>query len=185
MRAAPGRLHVRSLCMLVYTSSVAWQQNGQPNDERAASSVASTVGIEPTPRVTRPPCTSSMLCCRCGGNPHPNHQLSVSGYLWRGTRFSPPATEARYTNINALIGRPAPSPPRATVTQRTAGLGPRALSGMLLPIAKNPPRWNPSFYYHNIRTTRCEPPQATLRASIPRHPASGPLMIPLCYTKDT
>ena len=49
MRAAPGRLHVRSVCVLVYTSIVAWRKNGQPNDDRAASSVASTVGIEPTP----------------------------------------------------------------------------------------------------------------------------------------
>ena len=106
----------------------------------------------------------------------------------RGAIGSPPAPEARYTNINTLIGRPAPSPPRAAVTQRTAGLGPRALSGMLLPqspTANNPPRWNPSIYYHNTRTTHCEPPQATLRASNPRRPASGPLMIPLYYTEDT
>ena len=105
-----------------------------------------------------------------------------------GHSVLPPAPEARYTNINTLIGRSAPSPPRAALTQRTAGLGPRALSGMLLPqspTANNPPRWNPSIYYHNTRTTHCEPPQATLRASNPRHPASGPLMIPLYYTEDT
>ena len=28
MRAAPGRLHVRSVCVLVYTSIVAWRKNG-------------------------------------------------------------------------------------------------------------------------------------------------------------
>ena len=105
-----------------------------------------------------------------------------------GAHASPPAPRARHTNINTLIGRPAPSPPRAAMTQRTAGPGPRALSGMLLPqtpTANNPPRWNPSIYCHNTRTTHCEPPQATLRESNPRRPASGPLMIPLYYTEDT
>ena len=53
------------------------------------------------------------------------------------------------------------------------------------PTANNPPRWIPSIYYHNTRTTHCEPPQATLRASNPGRPASGPLMIPLYYTEDT
>ena len=52
-------------------------------------------------------------------------------------------------------------------------------------IANNPPIWNPSIYCHNTRTTHCEPPQATLRESNPRRPASGPLMIPLYYTEDT
>ena len=47
--AAPGRFHVWSVCVPVCTSDVAWRKKGQPNDDRAASSVASTVGIEPTP----------------------------------------------------------------------------------------------------------------------------------------
>ena len=92
-----------------------------------------------------------------------------------GALCSPPAPEARYTNINTLIGRPAPSPPRAAVTQRTAGMGPRALSGMLLPqspTANNPPRWNPSIYYHNTRLRAAtshapgiEPPPSGVRAT--------------------
>ena len=79
-------------------------------------------------RVTGPPCTSSMLRYRCGEKPHQNHQLQVTGIPRGGNR----TTLQPHTNINTLIGRPAPSPPRAAETQRTAGPGPRALSGMLL-----------------------------------------------------
>ena len=68
-----------------------------------------------------------MLRYRCGEKPHQNHQLWNRQTLGgkRNTRNQP------HTNINTLIGRPAPSPPRATKTQLTAGPGPRALSGML------------------------------------------------------
>ena len=38
-----------AVCVCAGAYRVAWRKNGQPNDERAASSVASTVGIEPTP----------------------------------------------------------------------------------------------------------------------------------------
>ena len=65
---------------------------------------------------------------RCGEKPHHYHQLQVTGNPWGGWRYTPPP----HTNINTLIGRPGPSPPRAAKTQRTAGPGPRALSGMLL-----------------------------------------------------
>ena len=182
MWAASGRLHVQSVCVLVHT--------GWPGGKMASP----TMNGPPPPS---PPRWASNLRPRDEAPVHFQYAMLT---MWWGTppippgvyiRLSlgglgspPPAKEARYTNINAVIGRPAPSPPRAAVTQRTAGLGPRALSGMLLPTVNNPPRWNPCIYYHNTRTTRCEPPQATLRASNLRHPASGPLMIPLCYIED-
>ena len=47
---------------------------------RAAGAVPSTVGIEPTPSGTKPPCTSIKLCYRCGLKTHKQNQ--GKSYPW-------------------------------------------------------------------------------------------------------
>ena len=162
----------------------------QTKDKGAASSVASTVGIEPTPSMTRPLCTSSMQRYRCGVKPIPK----------------PPAPGRRHT-VGRRTTRSSPTPRTTTVhgaacvvasTVRDGSRG-RAHCGAGPPCtfryAPSPAQTPTKIILldgtqvsidYNTRATHSGPPQATpLRASYPRPPPPGPRMIPLYYTDDT
>ena len=62
---------------------------------RAAGAVPSTVGIEPTPSGTKPPCTSIKLCCRCGlCTRTQDHPLKIAPNATKGDIFPLPRYQA-------------------------------------------------------------------------------------------
>ena len=73
---------------------------------RAAGAISSTVGIEPTPSGTKPPCTSIKLCYRCGLKTRVLSQTGLSrrGLLTHSTRNNLSASRGSSCTVWALRG---------------------------------------------------------------------------------
>ena len=113
-------------------------QTKQEKGKRAAGAIVYTPGIEPTPSGTRPPCTSSILRYRCGNIT----KIQPTTLQWKihiagGSGLALPVDQEQqlffFYELAGAVASTVRDGPRAAKTERTAGRGPRALSGMLVP----------------------------------------------------